>query len=175
MRRDWTIPLELDPIGYVHVKYSDEDVRHSWIGGGVEGTIEIKEEYAEGLEGIDGFSHIIVVVWMHKAVPWHKKVLKGKPRILTRFGIPEKELPLLGVFSTDSPDRPNPIGIDIVELIGRDGRFLRVKGLDLFDGTPVLDIRPLSPDYVPENIQVPEWFSELKGLIRQKLGKNVKI
>lgn len=176
VRRDWVIPIEIEPIGYVRVNYSEDEVRNSWIKGGVEGVIEIKEEYEKGLEGIDGFTHLILIVWMHKAVPWHRKVLKVRPKILTRFGIPESELPEVGVFSTDSPDRPNPIGVDIVEFLGRDGRLLKVRGLDLFDGTPVLDIKPFTPDHVPESsIKVPVWYMRLKKLAERVLGSNVRI
>ncbi len=177
MRRDWVIPIDIKPIGYVHVEFSDEEVRNSWIKGGVEGVIEVLPEFEEGLEGIDGFSHLIILAWLHRAVPWHRKVLRVKPRIFARFGIPLNELPLLGVFATDSPDRPNPIAIDIVKLIDRDGRFIRVSGLDLFNGTPVLDIRVLDPDSLPrpEEVRIADWAVRLKDLLRRRLGVRTRI
>jgi len=177
LRRDWEIPIEIEPIGYVRTEVGNDEVRNAWISGGVEGTIEILPEYEPGLEGIDGFSHLIIIAWLHKAVPWHRKVLRVKPRLLARFGIPLKELPLVGVFATDSPDRPNPIAIDIVEFLGRKGRFLRVKGLDLFNGTPVLDLRPLDPDSIPDpsSVRVSAWASELKRKLSSILGKNIRI
>lgn len=177
LKRDWEIPIEIEPIGYVRINASDDEVRNAWISGGVEGIIEILPEYEAGLEGIDGFSHLIIIAWLHRAVPWHRKVLRVKPRLLARFGVPLKELPLVGVFATDSPDRPNPIAIDIVEFLGRDGRLLKVRGLDLFNGTPVLDLRPLDPDSIPDpsSIKVSAWASELKKRLSAILGKNVRI
>jgi|GEM_PF-696774 len=177
LKRDWEVPIEVEPIGYVRTNASDDEVRNSWISGGVEGVIEILPEYEAGLEGIDGFSHLVIIAWLHKAVPWHRKVLRVKPRLLARFGVPLEELPLIGVFATDSPDRPNPLAIDIVEFLGRDGRFLKVKGLDLFNGTPVLDLRPLDPDSIPDpsSVKVSAWASKLKKRLSTILGKNVRI
>ncbi len=94
------------------------------------GEIEIKEEFEEGLKDIEGFSHLIVVFFFHM-------INKGRLKVIPPLDGNER-----GVFSTRSPFRPNPIGITIVELIERKGRFLRVKGIDMIDGTPVLDIKP---------------------------------
>ncbi len=177
MRRDWIIPIEVEPIGYVRTDASDEEVRNSWAKGGVEGVIEVLPDFERGLKGLEGFSHIIVIAWLHRAVPWHRKVLQVKPRLLARFGIPLKELQLVGVFATDSPDRPNPIAIDILRLEGIEGRFLKVSGLDLFNGTPVLDIRALDPDAFPPHCQVrvAEWALKLKAKLREILGRDVRI
>jgi len=177
VRRDWTIPIEIEPIGYVRTDASEEDIRNSWVKGGVDGRIEILPEYERGLKGLEGFSHIIVLAWLHRAVPWHRKVLQVKPRLLARFGIPMEELPLVGVFATDSPDRPNPIAIDVLRLKSIEGRVLNVSGLDLFDGTPVLDIRALDPDTFPPHCQVrvAEWALRLKARMREILGKDVRI
>jgi tRNA (Thr-GGU) A37 N-methylase len=78
-------------------------------------------------------------------------------RGLLRKGFREEDLPLLGVFATDSPVRPNPIALTLVRLLGREGNRIRVKGLDLFDGTPVLDIKPYRPDYRASEFRVPDW------------------
>jgi tRNA (Thr-GGU) A37 N-methylase len=67
-----------------------------------------------------------------------------------------KNLPLLGVFALESPTRPNPIGLTLVSLVKREGRRLFVTGLDYFDGTPVIDIKPYQPDYRTENCSFPE-------------------
>jgi len=176
MRRDKIIPIEIEPIGYVRLELSDDDVRGSWISGGVKGVIEVKEKYAEGLRGIDGFSHLVIIAWFHKAVPWHAKVLKVKPRRLLMYGFSIDELPLIGVFASDSPDRPNPIGLDIVRLLRREGRKLYVAGLDLFNNTPVLDIKPLTPDYIPEEeVLTPEWYGRLEELSLRRLGKSIRL
>jgi len=94
------------------------------------GTIEIAPEFEAGLAGIEGFSHIIVLFHFHRAGAAKLKVVppgQARPR---------------GVFATRSPHRPNPLGLSVLRLLGRRGPVLEVSGLDLIDGTPVLDIKP---------------------------------
>jgi tRNA (adenine37-N6)-methyltransferase len=94
------------------------------------GEIEVFPEFAAGLDGLEGFSHIIVLFHFHRAGASKLEVIppgESKPR---------------GVFATRSPRRPNPLGLSVLRLLGRDGRVLEVSGLDLIDGTPVLDIKP---------------------------------
>jgi tRNA (Thr-GGU) A37 N-methylase len=73
-----------------------------------------------------------------------------------------EELPSLGVFALDSPTRPNPIGLTLVRLLGRQGRFLKVSGLDFFDGTPILDIKGYRPTYRADEFSVPDWYKKLQ-------------
>ncbi len=160
--------ISFKPIGIVRINRSDEEVKASYHG--VEGIIEVYPEYAEGLEGIEGFSHIILIAYLHKTKPEHRRVLKVKPRRLKRFGIRIDDIPETGVFCTDSPHRPNPIALSIVELVRREGNKLYVKGLDLFDGTPILDIKAYTPDRCIENPRVPWWVKELEKRIKEKLG-----
>ena len=163
----------LKPIGVVHDNVSDEDVKSSWEG--VEGVVEVFPEYEEGLNGIEGFSHIILITYLHKTTEEHRRVLKVKHRRLRRFGIEIDDIPEVGVFCTDSPHRPNPIGLSIVELVKREGRFLYVKGLDLFDGTPVLDIKAYTRDRVVEEIRVPWWVKVLEKRIMEKMGRRLPL
>ena len=100
----------------------------------VEGTIEIFPEYEAGLKDIDGFSHLIVIFGLHQAGP--------RPAGSGLLVLPPLQTELRGVFATRSPHRPNPIGLTIVRLRGRSGCVLRVSGLDMVEGTPVLDIKP---------------------------------
>ena len=150
--------LFLKPIGVVRHGYSDDDIKRL---GVVDGIIEVFEEFKDGLKGIDGFSHLIVISLLNEVNEDQRRVLIVKPRRLVKYGISEGELPEVGVFATDSPHRPNPIGLSIVKLISRDGRFLKVSGLDLFNGTPVLDIKPYTPDRFVKDLKVPEWYSTL--------------
>jgi tRNA-Thr(GGU) m(6)t(6)A37 methyltransferase TsaA len=140
-------------IGVVRVDASDEEVWER--SGQLEGYIEVFNEFAEALDGIEGYSHLFVIAYFHKS-DW-KGLLKVRPRRLLRKGFREEDLPLLGVFATDSPVRPNPIALTLVRLLGREGNRIRVKGLDLFDGTPVLDIKPYRPDYRASEFRVPDW------------------
>jgi tRNA-Thr(GGU) m(6)t(6)A37 methyltransferase TsaA len=145
--------FKLRAIGVVRVDASDEEVREK--SGQLEGYIEVFDEFAEALDGIEGYSHLFVIAYFHKS-DW-KGLLKVRPRRLLRKGFREEDLPLLGVFATDSPVRPNPIALTLVRLLGREGNRIRVKGLDLFDGTPVLDIKPYRPDYRASEFRVPDW------------------
>jgi len=158
------LEVVLRPIGYVRVGVPDDVVRSSVEG--VEGSIEVLPEYEEGLEGLDGFSHIIVIAYLHKIQPGDRARLRARPKKWVRLGIPEEAVPEVGVFSTDSPYRPNPIALTIVRLLGRSGRILRVSGLDLFDGTPVLDIKPYTYSRRVEEIRVPPWYSSLLERVR---------
>jgi len=158
--------IDFIPIGIIRTSASEEEIKNSYEG--VEGTIEIFEEFSIGLEGIEDFSHLIIIFWMDKVSEKDRKTLKVKHRRLLRFGFKENELPEVGVFCTDSPHRPNPIGITIVELINREGRFLKVKGIDAFNGTPVIDIKPYTYDRIIENIRVPKWFKEILEKLKIK-------
>lgn len=147
--------VELRIVGYVRVEADDEFVKAN--AGAVKGVVEILPEYEEALDGVENYSHIFIISIFHKAKPEQRQLLKVKPRRLLRLGFREEELPTLGVFSTDSPVRPNPLGLTLVRLTRREGRFLFVDGLDLFDGTPVVDIKPYRPDYRAEGYSYPEW------------------
>lgn len=94
------------------------------------GEIEVFPEFAEALDGIEGFSHIIVLFHFHRS---------GGAKLKA---VPPGESRPRGIFSTRSPHRPNPLGLSVLKLLARDGRVLEVAGLDIVDGTPVLDIKP---------------------------------
>jgi tRNA-Thr(GGU) m(6)t(6)A37 methyltransferase TsaA len=105
----------------------------------IQGELEIFEEFSDGLQDIDGFSHIIVIFAFHKS----------KDRNL--YAHPPFDDRRRGVFSTRSPSRPNPIGLTVLQLIGREKNKLKVRGVDLVEGTPILDIKPYTPrDQKPE-------------------------
>lgn len=99
------------------------------------GEIEVFKEYQEGLEDIDGFSHIILIYRFHKSKGY---CLKVKPFLDDRFR---------GLFATRAPRRPNQIGLSIVKLLKRKGNILTVKGIDVIEGTPLLDIKPYVPEF----------------------------
>lgn len=115
------------------------------------GTIEIYPQYAEGLRDIEGFSHIILLYHFHLA--------KAGPLLVKPFLDDQTR----GVFATRSPSRPNPIGLSTVQLTRIEGNILHIKGVDILDGTPVLDIKPYLPQFdhrIPCRIG---WFQEKIG------------
>lgn len=156
----------LKPIGVIHSAPEDM-IKNSFEG--VRGSVEVFEEYEEGLQGIDGFSHLIIVAYLDRVSEEQRGVLKVRFRRLKALGI---ESPEVGVFCSDSPHRPNPIALSIVKLLHREGRFLHVDGLDLFDGTPVVDIRAYTPDRAICNAEFPEWYKSLRKMVEGKIPRN---
>jgi len=152
--------ISFKSIGVIHTKASEAEVKET---GDREGEIEIYPEFAAGLDGIDGYSHLFLLVYFDRLRPEQIGPLKVKPRGLVRRGFKLEDLPELGVFALDSPTRPNPIGLTLVRVVKREGAQIRVQGLDFFDGTPVLDIKGYRPQYRVENYSVPQWFRELAG------------
>src|SRR5271165_6985491 len=119
------------PIGYIRSPYQSTQEIPKGPGAKheAEGVLEILPQFTAGLTDIEGFSHLFVLWVFDRAQGFE---LLGTPPIDDR---PH------GVFATRSPRRPNPIGLTVVQVLGRDGRNLRVKGIDMLDGTPILDIK----------------------------------
>ena len=143
--------IKLSPIGLVKRKMKEEDVKDKSLVC----SIIVRKGYEKALDGIEDFSHVYVIFWMHKISNAERGTLKIHPRGLL-------DLPLLGVFATRSPLRPNPIGLTIVELLGRKGNILTVRGLDALDGTPVVDLKPYNHWDIIEDVRVPEWWLKLE-------------
>lgn len=140
----WTV----EPIGYVHNPLQHVPRSAVCDFEGVDSEIEILEELSPALDGIEDFSHIIVLYWMHR-LESVSGPLKVHPAGL-------QDLPLVGLFATRSPRRPNPIGLTTVRLLSRHENRLRVAGLDALDGSPVVDIKPYFPNG-PMNPRLPAW------------------
>lgn len=149
----------LKAVGLVHTAATPDEIRER--RKGMHSEIEIYPQYEEGLDGLEGFSHIFVLAYFDQLRLEQVGHLKVRPRGLLRYGLKLEELPLVGVFALDSPTRPNPIGLSLVPLHRREGRKLVVSDLDYFDGTPVLDIKPYQRDYRVESYKVPEWHERL--------------
>jgi len=143
--------IKLSPIGLVKRRVKEEDVKDKSLVC----SIIVRKGYEKALDGIEDFSHVYVIFWMHKISNAERGTLKIHPRGLL-------DLPLLGVFATRSPLRPNPIGLTIVELLGRKGSILTVRGLDALDGTPVVDLKPYNHWDIIEDVRVPEWWLKLE-------------
>lgn len=118
----------------------------------VETEIAIDKKYAKGLDGIENYSHITVVYWMNKEAECH---LKHHPQ-------GRKDVPYVGIFACRCPQRPNRIALSTVKLLSRKNNVLKVKGLDIVDGTPIIDIKPYTPRYDEiRNAKVPAWVKKL--------------
>lgn len=116
--------------------------------------IIVNEDLKEALDHIEEFSHIIVLYWMHKVTPSRRLTMKVHP-------MGRQDLPLVGVLSSRSPARPNPIGVVTVKLLEHHDNVLKVTGLDAVDGTPVLDIKPYIPGYdSPAKAETPSWITK---------------
>jgi len=152
--------VELRVIGYVKVDADDEYVKAN--AGAVAGRVEILPEYGEALDGLQNYSHIFIISILHKIPQESRGLLKVKPRRLLKLGLREEEVPTLGVFATDSPARPNPIGLTLVKLVKKQGNTLYVEGLDLYNETPVIDIKPYRPEYRVEEYTYPDWVKHDK-------------
>jgi len=128
--------MKIKPIGIIHSPFkSKQETPIQPFRSKAVGEIEIFKEYERGLDDIEGFSHLILIYKFHRSRGFSLKV---KPLLDDR---------LRGLFSTRAPRRPNQIGLSVVNLIRRRGNILFVNGIDVIDGTPLLDIKPYVPDF----------------------------
>jgi tRNA (adenine37-N6)-methyltransferase len=140
--------MTLKPIGCVRNGISSEPAGQDWES--VISDIVINPEMSDALDNLDEYSHIIILFWTFRA---GREKPPDKIRMRNNPG-----KPLVGLFATRSPDRPNPISKTTVKLLKRDANILRVQGLDAFDGTQVIDIKPYIPGYDSvEGAKVPGW------------------
>lgn len=144
--------LSMQPIGYVRSPYTHTQEIPKGLGAKheVEGILEIRAELEPGLTDIEGFSHLFVI-WAFDRSEGYSLV--GTP--------PNDDRPH-GVFATRSPRRPNPIGLTVVELLRREGPNLRVRGIDMLEGTPILDIKPYLSS-VPQERLRRGWLAEAEA------------
>ena len=144
--------INLAPIGRV---VNDVEHRSDVKWETIVSEVVIAPQLAEALDGIDGFSHVVIIFYLDKVDEDRHSLMKVRPEN-------REELPLVGVFATRSPVRPNPIGITVVKLLERQGNILKVMGLDAYDGTPVLDIKPyLRRGDLIEEAATPDWLLRL--------------
>lgn len=150
--------FSMRPIAVVHSPYRETSEVPKGCGAKhqAEGTIEVDPAFEAGLLDIEGFSHLYVV--------W---VFDRNTDDYELIGTPPSDDRPHGVFATRSPFRPNPLGLTIVRLLGRKGTTLQVAGLDMLDGTPVLDIKPYLTN-VPEDQLQRGWFAEAEARNRAK-------
>jgi tRNA-Thr(GGU) m(6)t(6)A37 methyltransferase TsaA len=141
----------LEPVGFVKTDAIGKEVRDKKVVS----KIVFREKYTEALEGVEEFSHLFVLFWLHRMSDEKKRIMKVRPR-------GRSDMPLLGIFATRTPHRPNPIGLTRVKLLKVEGNVTTVQGLDAFDGTPVLDIKPFDSWDTTEDFKVPAWWMKLR-------------
>ncbi|ODS37147.1 tRNA-Thr(GGU) m(6)t(6)A37 methyltransferase TsaA [Candidatus Altiarchaeales archaeon WOR_SM1_SCG] len=142
--------IEYAPIGVIHSEFKEPKGTpiQSSVSGNARGTVEVFQKYAEGLEDIEGFSHIFLIYHFHLS----KKVsLKVKPYLDDLRH---------GVFATRAPGRPNPVGVSVVRLLRVEGNILHIRGADIVEGTPLLDIKPYVPEFDIHEAPETGWIEE---------------
>jgi tRNA-Thr(GGU) m(6)t(6)A37 methyltransferase TsaA len=144
--------FSMQPIGHVRSPYTNTKQIPKGLGAKheAEGILEIRAELEPGLTDVEGFSHLFVI--------WAFDRSEGFILVATP---PSDDRPH-GVFATRSPRRPNPIGLTVVELLSREGPALRVRGIDMLDGTPILDIKPYLSNVPPERLRR-GWLAEAEA------------
>ena len=142
--------IKIKPIGYVKNKV----IKNRFGGVGKEiSTIQLEKCYSGALKGIEDYSHVIIVYWMDKV---KEHMIMHRPQ-----GNPE--VPIVGIFACRCPQRPNPIGITTVKLLEQKDDQIIVQGLDILDGTPIIDIKPYWPQYDrPGKAKIPDWVYKLE-------------
>ena len=144
--------MQLEPIGIVKSPIQ-EQIDEGW--GEVISEIWVKDDLAAGLDGLENFSHAVIIFLMHQASFDIERDLKRRPR-------GRADLTEIGIFAQRAKHRPNPLGITAVQVLGVSGAVLQVQGLDAIDGTPVLDIKPYVPAFdLVGNATVPGWMGQI--------------
>ncbi len=136
-RRVVIMTFQVSPIGIIHSPFTEANGTpiQPVFATDAQGTVEVFEPFAEGLADLDGFDRIWLLYWCHRA---------NEP---TMRVVPYRDTRERGLFATRAPSRPNPIGLSCVRLLRVEGNVLHVTGLDVLDGTPLLDIKPYVPSF----------------------------
>lgn len=149
------------PIGIIHSEHTDAKktpIQPAFAKGCI-GRAEILPAYADGLRDLDGFSHIFLVYHFHQA---------GPPKLIVKPFLHDIER---GVFATRAPTRPNPIGLSIVELVRSEGNVLYLDGVDILDGTPLLDIKPYTKRFDWIETKRNRWQDTVNEETASRLGR----
>lgn len=146
--------IRLKPIGSVRCNFSEEEIKTK--RSNIVSEIIIDPKYAKALDGIEAYSHLFVIFYMHEVPLKETRKLKVHPRGRIDVG-------KVGVFATRTRSRPNRVGLAVVKLLERRRNSLKVQALDALDGTPVLDIKPYDPIDAQKNIRVPKWWYTIRA------------
>ena len=150
----------LKPVGFVETEATGTEIKSKTLIS----RIVFLEEYSEALKGLEEFSHLFVLFWLHNVSEQDRKKLQSRP-------CGREDMPLLGLFATCTPHRPNPIGLTRVKLLDLTDNVVTVQGLDAFNGTPVLDIKPSDYWNKTSDYRIPDWWKKIQK--ERKKKKNV--
>jgi len=173
-RNEAALPMQLRSVGVVRSPLNEpslvaDSVDLEWrpqIAGaresrGVISELVIDSDLAGIADGLEDFSHLLVLYWAHRVDKYGRSITKAHP-------MGRKDLPLVGIFATCSPARPNPVCAMVVRLLERKGNVLKVRGLDAIDGSPLIDIKPYNPSYyAAEDVKVADWMAQIYREIAQ--------
>ncbi len=153
--------IRVTPLGVIRTPHSDQartPIQPAYAAG-VPGRAELLPEYADGLDDVDGFSHVYLLYAFHRA---------GTPRLRVKPYLQDVER---GVFATRSPRRPNHIGMSLVRVVGREGCVLHVEDVDMLDGSPLLDVKPYVPRFDVRKGARSGWQEEIDEETARRLGR----
>lgn len=151
--------FNISPIGIIETPFTDLEGMPIQPSGAADvmGTIVVDKAFEQGLSDLDGFSHIILLYHFHQS--------KGYKLMVKPFLDDQKR----GLFSTRAPRRPNPVGLSIVRLIKREGNTIKIKGIDVLSGTPLIDIKPYVPEFDTKDVTAVGWLEK-----NQKQARSLK-
>ena len=170
---DWDMEMIVRPVGFVQSEikdvtlaadreglsmqgHSEERIREARAIKDMVSRIVVNPALTDILQGLDDFSHALVLYWPHLQPPESRKLTSAHP-------MGRKDIDKVGIFATCSPGRPNPILVTAVQVVGVEGNVLTVKGLEAVDGSPVLDIKPYNGHYmVVEGLKLSDWMEKLQ-------------
>jgi tRNA-Thr(GGU) m(6)t(6)A37 methyltransferase TsaA len=156
------LKLELETIGIIHSPFTKQEGMPLQPSGaaGVKGSVKVFEKYSQGLKDLDGFSHIILLYYFHLS--------GGYEPVVEPFMDSEQR----GLFATRAPNRPNPIGLSIVQLTGIKNNMLEIQNVDIIDGSPLLDIKPYVPEFDVQNQVRIGWLEEVGKTVSSRKSDN---
>jgi tRNA-Thr(GGU) m(6)t(6)A37 methyltransferase TsaA len=185
LRNEFISPMQLRPVGVVRsplkepsliaesgdLEWQPKEGQREWQT--VLSELVIDSDLTGILDGTEDFSHLLVLYWAHRVPPEGRSIIKAHP-------MGRKDLPLVGIFATCSPARPNTICAAVVRLLERKENVLKVKELDALDGSPIIDIKPYHPSYYArDGVKEADWMEQLnkefaEGLITDGDSKEIR-
>ena len=150
--------IELQPIGVIHTPFMEPQGTPIQPAGaaGVKGTVDVFEQFHDGLKDLDGFSHIILLYQFHRSRGFNLHV------------VPFMDTQARGLFATRAPRRPNPLGLSVVRLRGIKEGTIEVENVDMLDGTPLVDIKPYVPEFDAQTEYRTGWLEVVKKTVSNR-------